>query len=119
MNGQKERLVKYLANDSTCADFEACEACEYNSSLYCIHEAKADELLDKGVIVPPVKLGETIHIIVNTRPGATPRTVGRYIKTTTLTFANMERVLNDWGKTVFGTYPEAAKAWAEMDKKER
>lgn len=118
MNGQKERLVGYLANDSTCADFEVCEACEYNSSLYCIHEAKADELLDKGVIVPPVKLGEAIYILVTRRwrSNLPPKT---FIKKSILTFLNMERVLNDWGKTVFGTYSEAAKAWAEMEKKER
>ena len=67
MNGQKERLVKYLGEFSLCGMQDACEACEYNSSLYCIHEAKADELLNKGVIVPPVKLGEVIYILVTRR----------------------------------------------------
>lgn len=118
MNGQKERLVGYLAEDGTCGDYQTCEECECSGYQDCIHEARADSLLKKGVIVPPVRLGETIYILITKRwrNNLPPRT---FIKKSKLTFLNMERVLETWGKTIFGTYPEAAKAWAEMEKKER
>lgn len=69
----------------------------------------ADNLLENDVIIPPVKVGDTIYMIVEKR-ARTTREYFRFIKKTKLTFLNLERVLKDWGKTVFLTKEEALKA---------
>ena len=72
-------------------------------------ESIADYLLKNGVIVPPVKVGDTIYMIVEKRAKIT-REYFHFIKKTKLTFLNLERVLKYWGKTVFLTKAEAIKA---------
>ncbi len=72
-------------------------------------EQVADYLLENGVIVPPVKVGDTIYMIVEKRAKIT-REYFRFIKKTKLTFLNLERVLKAWGKTVFLTKEQAEKA---------
>lgn len=69
----------------------------------------AAELIGDGVIVPPCKIGTTIYMIVEKRAKVT-REYFRFIKKTKLTFLNLERVLETWGKTVFLTREEAEKA---------
>lgn len=69
-------------------------------------EFSADYLLENGVIVPPCKVGTTIYMIVTKRAKVT-REYFRFIKKTKLTFLNLERVLENWGKTVFLTEEEA------------
>lgn len=72
----------------------------------------AEHLIKNGVIVPPVKVGDTIYMIVEKRTRIT-REYFRFIKKAKLTFLNLERVLKDWGKTVFLTKEQAEKALEE------
>ena len=72
-------------------------------------ESIADYLIENGVIVPPCKVGTTIYMIVTKRAKVT-REYFYFIKKTKLTFLNLERVLENWGKTVFLTREEAMKA---------
>lgn len=76
------------------------------------NEDIADYLLENGVIVPPCKVGDTIYMIVEKRTKIT-RDYFRFIKTTKLTFSNMERVINEIGKTVFLNKEEAEQALKE------
>ena len=72
-------------------------------------EMLADYLLENGVIVPPVKVGDTVYMIIKKR-ATVSREYFHFIKKTKLTFLNLERVLKTWGKTVFLTKAEAEKA---------
>lgn len=69
----------------------------------------ANLILDDGWIRPPCKIGATIYMIVEKRAKVT-REYFRFIKKTKLTFLNLERVLETWGKTVFLTKEEAEQA---------
>ena len=77
-------------------------------------ERVADYLLANGVIVPPCKIGTTIYMIVGKRAKVTRATGTRkyfkFIKTTRLTYYNLERVLKDFGKTVFLSREDAERA---------
>ena len=66
----------------------------------------ADYLLANGVIVPPCKVGSKIYMLVTKRSKVSfpPFT---FVKVSRLTFYNLERVLQDFGKTVFLTKEEA------------
>ncbi len=97
MNGEKERLIALLENWGN----------KENDGVRA--ESIADYLLENGVIVPPVKVGDTIYMIVEKRVKIT-REYFRSIKKTKLTFLNLERVLKDWGKTVFLTKESAERA---------
>ena len=82
-----------------------CDQCGVNKDSH-YTDSLADYLLANGVIVPPCKVGTTIYMIVEKRAKVT-REYFRFIKTTKLTFLNLERVMNDFGKTVFLTREEA------------
>lgn len=75
----------------------------------------AEYLLENGVIVPPVKIGDTLYMIVEKRSKIS-REYFHFIKKTKLTFLNLERVLKNWGKTVFLTKEQAEKALKEVSK---
>ena len=77
------------------------------------HRQLADYLLANGVIVPPCKVGSKIYMLVTKRAklGFSPYT---FIKDSRLTFLNLERVMQDFGKTVFLTKEEAEQALANM-----
>lgn len=69
--------------------------------------AEADR--DGRLVVLPCKVGDTVHLIVTKRArNYTPEF--RFVKKSRLTFLNMERVLQDFGKTAFLTREEAEKA---------
>lgn len=103
---ERERLIELLKQSCHCKD-EDCSNC--NSNGICFTHSEAEYLLDNGVIVPPVKVGDTIYMIVEKRAKIT-REYFRFIKKTKLTFLNLERVLKDWDKTAFLTKAEAEKA---------
>lgn len=103
---ERERLIELLKQNCHCED-EDCSNCSSNG--ICFTHREADYLLENGVIVPPVKVGDTIYMIVEKRARIT-REYFRFIKKTKLTFLNLERVLKDWGKTVFLTKEAAEKA---------
>mgnify|MGYP006935593332 CR=1 FL=1 len=73
--------------------------------------AKADK--DGRVVVLPCKVSDTVYLIV-TKRARTYTPEFRFIKKSRLTFLNMERVLQDFGKTVFLTREEAEKALGAM-----
>lgn len=66
---------------------------------------EAARILEKAII-PPCKVGDTMYMIVEKRAKVS-REYFRFIKKTKLTFYNMERVLQDFGETVFLTREEA------------
>ena len=69
--------------------------------------AEADK--DGRVVVLPCKVGDTVYLIV-TKRAKVYMPEFRFIKKSKLTFLNMERILQDFGKTVFLTREEAEKA---------
>lgn len=64
------------------------------------------------VVVLPCKVGDTVYLIV-TKRARTYTPEFRFIKKSRLTFLNMERVLQDFGKTAFLTREEAENALEE------
>ena len=92
----RERLIESVKNSLNKHIGKSC----------LLAENIADDLLENGVIVPPCKVGTTIYMIVTKRAKVT-REYFYFIKKTKLTFLNLERVLENWGKTVFLTREEA------------
>lgn len=73
--------------------------------------AEADK--DGRVVVLPCKVGDTVYLIVTKRArNYTPEF--RFVKKSRLTFFNMERILQDFGKEAFLTREEAEKALEAM-----
>lgn len=72
-------------------------------------EGVAKFLLQNGVIYPPCKIGSKIFMFVTKRPKVSfPEFT--FIKESKLTYYNLERVMSDFGKTVFLTREEAQHA---------
>ena len=61
------------------------------------------------VVVLPCKLGDTVWLVV-TKRARIYSTEHKFAKRSRLTFLNMERVLQEFGKTVFLTREDAEKA---------
>jgi len=73
--------------------------------------AEADR--DGRLVVLPCKVGDTVYLIVTKRArNYTPEF--RFIKKSRLTFLNMERILQGFGKEAFLTREEAEKALEGM-----
>ena len=74
--------------------------------------AEADK--DGRLVVLPCKIGDAVYLIVTKRARIyTPEF--RFIKKSRLTFLNMERVLQDFGKAAFLTHEEAEAALRKME----
>ena len=73
--------------------------------------AEADK--DGRLVVLPCKVGDTVYLIVTKRAKVYMPEFS-FVKKSRLTFLNMERVLQDFGKTVFLTREEAEKALEAM-----
>ena len=57
---ERERLIKLLKHDS-CQSPMLCDPnCQYINLQRCYEERTADYLLENGVILPPVKIGQSI-----------------------------------------------------------
>lgn len=69
--------------------------------------AEADR--DGRLVVLPCKVGNTVYLIV-TKRARNYTTEFRFVKKSRLTFLNMERILQDFGKEAFLTREEAEKA---------
>lgn len=83
----------------------------YGNANRIIELAEADKA--GRVVVLPRKVGDTVYLIVTKRARIyTPEF--RFIKKSRLTFLNMERVLRDFGKTVFLTREKAEAALEAM-----
>ena len=78
--------------------------------------ARLRELADKDgrLVVLPCKVCDTVYLIV-TKRARVYMPEFRFIKKSKLTFLNMERILQDFGKTVFLTREEAEKALEAME----
>ena len=62
---ERERLIELLKSDS-CESPMLCDPnCKYASLKRCYEERTADYLLESGVIVPPVSLGDKIYEIIS------------------------------------------------------
>lgn len=73
--------------------------------------AEADK--DGRLVVLPCKVGDPVYLIVTKRArNYTPEF--RFVKKSRLTFLNMERILQDFGKEAFLTREEAEKALEAM-----
>ena len=68
---------------------------------------------DGRLVVLPCKVGDTVYLIVTKRAKVYMPEFS-FVKKSRLTFFNMERVLQDYGKTVFLTREEAEKALEGM-----
>ena len=73
----------------------------------------ADADKDGRLVVLPCKVCDTVYLIV-TKRARVYMPEFRFIKKSKLTFLNMERILQDFGKTVFLTREEAEKALEGM-----
>lgn len=104
----------------------ACEDTGLEPNVCADYKAFEDEAISKGVpfkrivelmeadkdgrlVALPCKVGDTVYLIVTKRAGIYAPEF-RFIKKIKLTFLNMERILQDFGKTVFLTREEAEKA---------
>lgn len=68
---------------------------------------------DGRLVVLPCKVGDTVYLIVTKRArNYTPEF--RFVKKSRLTFLNMERILQDFGKEAFLTREEAEKTLEAM-----
>lgn len=99
----KRKSCEYVLCDGDCGGCKNVEM--FDDSI----ESIADHLLAAGVIVPPCKVGSKIYMLVTKRSKVClpPFT---FIKVSRLTFYNLERVIQDFGKTVFLTREEAEQA---------
>ena len=108
-----------LLSDIQCTA-ESCSAVDGGkcSSLArldrCEIEAITRHLLKNGVIAPPCKVGTTIYMIV-TKRAKVSREYFSFIKKTKLTYLNMERVLEEFGETVFLSQAEAEEKMEERN----
>ena len=125
---ERERLIELLKSDS-CESPMLCDPnCKYASLKRCYEERTADFLLENGVIVPPVKAGDTIYEIHERRKG------GEWVKIISERFVHGVEIyaggcmiarcgstisvfLSDIGKTVFLTREEAENALKESEQK--
>lgn len=58
---ERERLIELLKSDS-CQSPMLCDPnCKYANLERCYEARTADYLLENGVIVPPVKVGDTVY----------------------------------------------------------
>ena len=120
---ERERLIELLMQ----GDIAAAKQGVFNCCM-CRREAEtiADYLLENGVIVPPVKAGDTIYEIHERRKG------GEWVKIISERFVHGVEIyaggcmiarcgstisvfLSDIGKTVFLTREEAEKALKESE----
>ena len=116
---ERKRLIELLKQTCHCKD-EDCSNCSSNG--ICFAHREADYLLDNGVIVPPVKVGDDVYT-VNKRNGVETKRVveiswKRDWAGTDLGWglilsgkrSNNRYNISNIGKTVFLTKEEAEKA---------
>ena len=129
----RDRLIKLIINADTYDSYE-CKLCTKDDDACdcCYAEKLADHLLANGVIVPPCKVGDTVHYIEGAYYNSIRQTA-RPIKVTEISWkssrsgkdlgfaliANGTRYkFSSIGKTVFLTKEEAERALAERKGKQ-
>lgn len=122
-NRLKERLAAYEDTRLTperCAEFARADA---EGRYIVMRDAKQEGVArlrelaeadkDGRLVVLPCKVGDTVYLIVTKRArNYTPEF--RFVKKSRLTFLNMERILQDFGKEAFLAREEAKKALEAM-----
>lgn len=125
-NIPEERFLRLAAYEDTgltperCAEFARADAegryivmrdAEQAGKARLRELAEADR--DGRLVVLPCKVGDTVYLIVTKRArNYTPEF--RFVKKSRLTFLNMERILQDFGKEAFLAREEAKKALEAM-----
>lgn len=95
-----------------CIHYDLCNALEMNG-LSKVHPKQCGFFNEKSRYIElPCKVGTKLYMLVTKRARVYTQPF-TFIKVTHLTYCNLERVLNDFGKTVFLTKGEAEKALAE------
>lgn len=64
MNEMKKRLVEAISDcNELCRDCDrkVCDRCFLNKE----YEKEAEALLERGILVPPVKIGDTVYAVVD------------------------------------------------------
>ena len=124
----RDRLIELLKKaDERCEKCKQCQECvAYGRGEDCINYLMVDHLLENGVIVPPMKLGQTyfepcnyLNTIDECRVySITQKEDGTFkIRLTNLRGKWVFEITADnIGKTVFLTKEEAEKALAERSK---
>ena len=118
-------LIKDLAEDMVAKCGDECDKCSHGD---CVGKL-ADHLLANGIIVPPVKVGQTVYDITefideceyaeiyefksDELTISKCRKTGQYI----FSFDGMDYAYDEFGKSVFLTREEAEKALAEREEK--
>ena len=109
----REKLIDLKIKFVESFDCGNCKP-EIDKCKKCLTEKEADYLLANGVIVPPCPIGTKIYMLVTKRPKLNfPEFT--FIKDSKLTFHNIERVIEDFGKEVFLTKEEAEQALKERE----
>ena len=96
---KRERMLQEVKYITSCEEFTP--------------EDIVDHLLGRGALMPPCPIGTKIYLLVTKRPKITHPEF-TFIKETRLTFYNLERIINEFGKTAFLTYEEAKEAKEKM-----
>lgn len=104
-NQNRERELLFLVEAIN--DYFGCDAAYYDVDPFEL----ADHLLSKGVIVLPFPVGTIYYRVVKTFG----KHVGSFfaIRKASLNYYNMDKVIADFGKTVFLTREEAENALKE------
>ena len=110
LNETRDRLINIIK------ETELCNKNDCVNCLTCKYEDIADRLIANGVILPPCPIGTKIYMLVTKRP-KTNFPEFTFIKDSKLTFLNIERVIAQFGKTVFLTREEAEAKLKEREQK--
>lgn len=124
---ERDKLIEILKNDS-CQSPMLCDPnCKYAKLERCYEERTADYLLENGVLMLPVKIGDTVYILdklVNVIEGEVVKieytceaeNYSKFIREKFLVLFTSSATQYDFydiGKFVFLTKEEAEKALAE------
>ena len=106
-----------MATCKDCIHFEACKSCwcSFWENKEMTENDRCKMFKDKSCVIEvPCPIGTKIYMLVTKRPKLTyPEFT--FIKESKLTYNNLERVLEDFGKTVFLNREEAEKSLKERE----
>ena len=129
---EREKLIELLKQDNCPSPMFCSDNCKYVNSSDCAAERFADHLLENGVIVLPVKVGDTVYVkaienfdIIKLKYKIITARVTKFIFdeficsfwANSLDGNHCYKIdINDIGKTVFLTKEEAEQALRKEDK---
>lgn len=108
-----ENIKRVYCADCNSYNGVRCRACGTGDALDMIEDAPAVDAL-----ALPCKIGDTVWMIITKRPKLSMPEEFSFIKKSRLTWNNLNRILQDFGKTVFLTHQEAEAALSLMERKE-